>query len=117
MLAPSWLDVEISLSEFGKYSLTLNGAAEHKVELGADELGNILRVENALTGMDRQHCKKPHPAEDWSAKRKTLAVSLKSRFRRRLSSLQKSARLIELNAELDMENNSLPEPVAEGKRG
>ena len=55
-------DVEVSLEQFGKHVLTLKGAAEHHVELGSDALGNIMRVENALAGMDRQLEKSSRPA-------------------------------------------------------
>lgn len=47
-------EVEVSLEQFGKHGLTLKGAAGHHVELGADALGNIMRVENAIAGMNRQ---------------------------------------------------------------
>ena len=106
-------DVEISLSEFGKYSLTLNGAAEHKVELGADELGNILRVENALTGMDRQLEKSRTRLEDLERQTENARSELEKPFPQEAELAEKSARLIELNAELDMENNAPLEPVAE----
>ena len=108
-------DVEISLSEFGKYSLTLNGAAEHKVELGADELGNIMRVENAIAGMNRQLEKSRARLEDLERQTENARAELEKPFPQEAELAEKSARLIELNAELDMENNSLPEPVAEEK--
>ena len=48
-------DVEVSLEQSSaKHVLTLKGAAEHHVELGADALGNILRVENALASLDKK---------------------------------------------------------------
>ena len=106
-------DVEISLSEFGKYSLTLNGAAKHKVELGSDALGNILRIENALTGMDRQLEKAYGRLEDLERQVKNAQTELEKPFPQEAELAEKSARLIELNAELDMENNAPPEPVAE----
>ena len=108
-------DVEISLSEFGKYSLTLNGAAKHKVELGSDALGNILRIENALTGMDRQLEKAYGRLEDLERQVKNAQTELEKPFPQEAELAEKSARLIELNAELDMENNAPPEPVAEEK--
>ena len=83
-------DVEVSLEQFGKHVLTLKGAAEHHVELGADALGNIMRVENALTGMDKQLEKAAPGLRTWSAKRKTPAPSLKSHSRRRPSSLKRA---------------------------
>ena len=108
-------DVEISLSEFGKYSLTLNGAAEHKVELGSDALGNILRVENVLTGMDKQLEKVRARLEDLERQTENARGELEKPFPQEAELAEKSARLIELNAELDMENNTQPEPVTEEK--
>ena len=106
-------DVEISLSEFGKYSLTLNGAAEHKVELGADALGNTLRIENALTGLDKQFEKSRARLEDLKRQTENARAELEKPFPQEAELAEKSARLIELNAELDMENSAPPEPVAE----
>ena len=106
-------DVEISLSEFGKYSLALKGVAEHKVELGADALGNVLRIENTLTGMDRQLEKSRARLEDLERQTENARAELEKPFPQEAELAEKSARLIELNAELDMENNAPPEPVAE----
>ncbi|MFR6022887.1 MAG: DEAD/DEAH box helicase family protein [Oscillospiraceae bacterium] len=108
-------DVEISLSEFGKYSLTLKGAAEHHVELGSDALGNILRVENVLTGMDKQLEKNRARLEDLERQTENARAELEKPFPQEAELAEKSARLIELNAELDMENNTQPEPVSEEK--
>ena len=108
-------DVEVSLEQFGKYVLTLNGASEHHVELGADALGNILRIENALTGMDRQLEKAYGRLEDLERQVKNAQTELEKPFPQEAELAEKSARLIELNAELDMENNAPPEPVAEEK--
>ena len=108
-------DVEISLSEFGKYSLTLKGAAEHHVELGSDALGNILRVENVLTGMDKQLEKNRARLEDLERQTENARAELEKPFPKEAELAEKSARLIALNAELDMENNTQPEPVSEEK--
>lgn len=106
-------DVEISLSEFGKYSLALNGAAEHHVKLGSDALGNILRIENTLAGMDRQLEKARARLEDLERQTENARSELEKPFPQEAELAEKSARLIELNAELDMENSAPPEPVAE----
>ena len=108
-------DVEISLSEFGKYSLALNGAAEHHVKLGSDALGNILRIENTLAGMDRQLEKARARLEDLERQTENARSELEKPFPQEAELAEKSARLIELNAELDMENNTQPEPVTEEK--
>ena len=108
-------DVEVSLSEFGKYSLTLNGASEHYVELGADARGNILRVENALASLDKKLDANRARLEDLERQTEDARAELEKPFPQEAELAEKSARLIELNAELDMENNSPPEAVAEEK--
>lgn len=108
-------DVEVSLSEFGKYSLTLNGASEHYVELGADARGNILRVENALASLDKKLDTNRARLVDLESQVENAHAELEKPFPQEAELAEKSARLIELNAELDVENNAPPEPVAEEK--
>ena len=108
-------EVEISLSEFGKYSLTLNGSSEHYVELGADARGNILRVENALASLDKKLDANRARFVDLESQVENAHAELEKPFPQETELAEKSARLIELNAELDMENNAPPEPVAEEK--
>ena len=106
-------DVEVSLEQFGKYSLTLNGASEHYVELGADALGNIMRVENALASLGKKLDTNRARLVDLESQVENAHAELEKPFPQEAELAEKSARLIELNAELDMENNAPPEPVAE----
>ena len=106
-------NVDVSLEEFGKYILTLNGAAEHHIELGEDAFGNILRIENALNGMDKQLEKSSARLSDLEQQVDNARAELEKTFPQEGELAEKSARLIELNAELDMENNAPPKPVAE----
>lgn len=108
-------DVEVSLEQFGKHVLTLKGLAEHHVELGSDALGNVMRVENAFTVMDKQLGKSRARLEDLERQTENARAELEKPFPQEAELAEKSARLIELNAELDMENNTQPEPVAEEK--
>ena len=106
-------DVEVSLEQFGKYALTLNGASEHHVELGADARGNILRVENALASLDKKLDTNRVRLVDLERQTENARTELEKPFPQEAELAEKSARLIELNAELDMENSSPSEPVAE----
>ena len=106
-------DVEVSLEQFGKHVLTLKGLAEHHVELGSDALGNVMRVENAFTVMDKQLGKSRARLEDLERQTENARAELEKPFPQEAELAEKSARLIQLNAELDMENNAPPEPVAE----
>ena len=106
-------DVEVSLEEFGKHVLTLKGASEHHIELGADARGNILRVENALASLDKKLDTNRVRLVDLERQVENAHAELEKSFPQEAELAEKSARLIELNAELDMENNTQPEPVAE----
>ena len=81
--------------------------------VGADALGNILRVEIALNGLDRQLEKSRARLEDLERQTENARAELEKPFPQEAELAEKSARLIELNAELDMENNAPSEPVAE----
>ena len=102
-------EVEISLEQFGKHVLTLKGASEHHIELGTDALGNIMRVENALAGMNRQLEKSRARLTDLEQQAENARAELEKPFPQEAELAEKSARLIELNAELDMENKAQPE--------
>ena len=108
-------EVEVSLEQFGKYGLTLKGAAEHRIELGADALGNIMRVENALASLDKKLDTNCVRLVDLESQVENAHAELEKPFPQEAELAEMSARLIELNAELDMENNTQPEPVSEEK--
>ncbi len=45
--------MSLTLEDFGKqYVLTLKGKMSHRVELGRDPRGNLIRIDNALAGME-----------------------------------------------------------------
>ena len=105
-------DVEVSLEAFGKHVLTLKGTLEHHVELGADARGNISRIENALTALDKKLGALNTRLADLQRQVENAREELEKPFPQEDELREKSARLVELNAELDMENNSEP-PEAE----
>ena len=102
-------DVEVSLEAFGKHVLTLKGALEHHVELGADARGNISRIENTLTALDKKLGALNTRLSDLERQVVNAREELGKPFPQEDELREKSARLVELNAELDMENNSEPQ--------
>ena len=108
----SGFDVEVSLEQFGKHVLTLKGTLEHHVELGADARGNISRIENTLTALDKKLGALNTRLSDLERQVENAREELGKPFPQEDELREKSARLVELNAELDMENNSEP-PEAE----
>ena len=102
-------DVEVSLEQFGKHVLTLKGTLEHHVELGADARGNISRIENALTALDKKLGTLNTRLSDLQRQVENAREELEKPFPQENELREKSARLVELNAELDMENNAEPQ--------
>ena len=102
-------DVEVSLEAFGKHVLTLKGALEHHVELGADARGNISRIENTLTALDKKLGALNTRLTDLQRQVENAREELEKPFPQEDELREKSARLVELNAELDMENNTEPQ--------
>ena len=105
----SGFDVEVSLEQFGKHVLTLKGRLEHHVELGADARGNISRIENALTALDKKLGALNTRLADLQRQVENAREELEKPFPQEDELREKSARLVELNAELDMENNTEPQ--------
>ena len=102
-------DVEVSLEQFGKHVLTLKGTLEHHVELGEDARGNISRIENALTALDKKLGALNTRLADLQRQVENAREELEKPFPQEDELREKSARLVELNAELDMENNAEPQ--------
>ena len=102
-------DVEVSLEQFGKHVLTLKGRLEHHVELGADARGNVTRIENALTALDKKLGAFHAHLSDLQRQVENAREELEKPFPQEDELREKSARLVELNAELDMENNTEPQ--------
>ena len=102
-------DVEVSLEQFGKHVLTLKGTLEHHVELGADARGNISRIENTLTALDKKLGALNTRLSDLERQVENARKELEKPFPQEDELRKKSARLVELNAELDMENNAEPQ--------
>ncbi len=105
-------DVEVSLEQFGKHVLTLKGALEYHVELGEDARGNVTRIENAMPMIGGKLDTFRARLSDLERQVENARKELEKPFPQEDELREKSARLVELNAELDMENNSEP-PEAE----
>ena len=105
-------DVEVSLEAFGKHVLTLKGSLEYHVELGADARGNVTRIENAMPMIGGKLDTFRARLSDLERQVENAREELEKPFPQEDELREKSARLVKLNAELDMENNSEP-PEAE----
>ena len=102
-------DVEVSLEQFGKHVLTLKGALEYHVELGADARGNVTRIENAMPMIGGKLDTFRARLSDLERQVENARKELEKPFPQEDELREKSARLVELNAELDTENNTEPQ--------
>ncbi len=108
-------DVEMALSQYGRYTVALKGKLRYSIELGEDARGNIQRIENALIGLYGDLESDRTRLVDLEQQAKNARAEFEKPFPQEAELAEKSARLIELNAELDMENSVPPVPVAEEK--
>ncbi|NCC69340.1 MAG: helicase SNF2, partial [Clostridia bacterium] len=90
------------------YTLTLKGKMTHRVELGKDPRGNLLRIDNALDKMPERLESVKAQLENLYNQQAAAQLEVGKPFPQEDELKQKSARLIELDAELNMDNKSAP---------
>ena len=96
--------MSLTVENFGKdFILTLKGRMSHRVELGKDARGNLVRIDNALAQMPERYKTVQGRLENVQAQLATAKAELK----------EKSARLAELNAELNIDDRTPMEQAAE----
>ena len=105
-------DMSLTVEDFGKkHILTLKGKMSHRVELGNDPKGNLIRIENALNGIPERLQTAEAELANIYTQVETAKAELGKPFPREEEFQQKSARLNELNIELNMDNHDSPETV------
>ena len=87
----------VSFDSFlSKFTISLKGSLSHEVEIGADPLGNLQRLSNALEGMTGKMA-------DVKQKLETAKVEVTKPFAQEQELEEKLERLAELNALLNMD--------------
>ena len=84
-------------------TLTLKGAAEHKVELGGDSRGNLIRIDNALGQLDTHIDDVQNNLANLNQQVEAAQAEVNKPFEFETELAQKNARLIELDMELNMD--------------
>ena len=85
------------------FRLSIKGAWNYSMEVGKDPLGNILRVTNALTGIERALPQVERRLETLEQQLAQAKEEAKRPFAQEAELAEKSARLAELNALLNMD--------------
>ncbi|BDF70216.1 hypothetical protein CE91St41_25570 [Oscillospiraceae bacterium] len=106
--------MSLTVENFGKdFVLTLKGRMSHRVELGKDARGNLVRIDNALAQMPERLQTVQGRLENVQAQLATAKAELGKPFPQEAELKEKSARLAELNAELNIDDRTPMEQAAE----
>ena len=106
--------MSLTLEDFGRdYVLTLKGEMTHRVSLGKDPRGNLTRIDNALNGMTERLQNVRDRLENLYAQVETAKGELGKPFPQDEELKVKSVRLAELNAELNIDDRTPMERMAQ----
>ena len=106
--------MSLTVENFGKdFILTLKGRMSHRVELGKDARGNLVRIDNALAQMPERYKTVQGRFENVQAQLATAKAELGKPFPQEDELRTKSARLADLNAELNIDDRTPMEQMAE----
>ena len=99
--------MSLTVEDFGsKFILTLKGQMSHRVELGKDARGNLTRIDNVLASIpDRLQSVKDR-LENVETQLSLSRAELGKPFPQEKELQEKSARLAELNAELNIDDRT-----------
>ena len=106
--------MSLTVEDFGRnFILTLKGQMSHRVELGKDPRGNLTRIENVLNAMPERMAVQQSRLDNLYAQIETAKAELGKPFPQEEELRQKSARLAQLNIELNIDDRTPMEQLAE----
>ena len=106
--------MSLTVEDFGRdFVLTLKGRMNHRVTLGKDARGNLVRIDNALNAMPDRLQNVRNTLDALTAQMETAKAELGKPFPQEDELRTKSARLAELNAELNIDDRTPMEQMAE----
>ena len=98
------MQMSVSFDSFDrKFTLSLKGKISHSVEVGADPIGNITRIGNALEGMEAKLADAETKLETVKQQLETAKEEVQKPFAQEEELKTKLTRLTELNALLNMD--------------
>ncbi|WP_242822117.1 DEAD/DEAH box helicase family protein [Ethanoligenens harbinense] len=100
--------MSLSVEGFGQdFILTLKGQMTHRVALGKDARGNLIRIDNALSDMPRRLQNVHAQLDNLHSQMDAAKAEIGKPFPQEAELAQKSARLAELNVLLDIDSRAL----------
>ena len=104
------LQMSLSYNAFaGQYILTMKGKMSHSVDIGTSALGNMTRIDNALNNIPVRMKNIEGKLESLNQQMATARAELGKPFPQEAEFRQKSERLAELDAALNMDNAKGPQ--------
>ena len=85
------------------YTMTIKGKCSYKIEFGKDTLGNIQRIHNALSAIEKKLADTEQNLETVQQQLKTAQEEVQKSFPKEAELSEKMERLAELNAMLNMD--------------
>ena len=106
--------MSLTLEDFGRdYILTLKGELSHRVELGKDARGNLIRIDNVLNQIPARIQSVQAQLENVRSQLETAKSEVGKPFPQEDELRTKLARLNELNAELNIDERTPIEKAAD----
>ena len=103
--------MSVTLENFGKkYVLTMQGKFRHPAELGSDPKGNLIRLDNALAQMPQRMQSLQTHLEETYHQQEAAKAELEKPWPYEQELRDKTARLIFLDAELNLDTRGQSEP-------
>ena len=101
------------LTAFGQYTLRLCGEMTHSIDLGMDPRGNLVRIENVLEKIPERMRATQAQLDNYIQQQEAAKAELGKPFPQEQELKDKTARLIELDMELNLDGRGDTEPVQE----
>ena len=106
--------MSLTLENFSsQYVLTLKGEISHRVELGKDARGNLIRMDNALNAIPERIKVAEMQLESVRGQLETAKAEVGKPFPKEGELRMKSMRLYDLNAELNIDERTPIEKTAD----
>ena len=103
--------MELAFDSFQKeYQVLLKGEMTHRVPIGTSAAGNIQRLDNALAGIPARLEKTEQQLDNLRSQQEAAQAELGKPFPQEQELAAKTARLIELDMELNLDGKGQPQP-------
>ena len=102
-------------SFYQTYKLTIKRQCSYQIEIGKDVLGNLQRISNALTGIEKRLTEAEQKMENLLSQLATAQEEVEKPFPKEAELTEKMERLAELNSLLNMDEKGTSEALGMGK--